>query len=78
LCGIILEQTVLTNENLILDHLSANLYIIDNNLTLIEKEFELKKSLSSKGVVDILAKDLYGNFLIIESKRIAASSHETI
>lgn len=68
----------MTNEDLIRDQLSINLDLIEKNLTLIEKEFKLKNYVGSKGFVDILSKDVYGNFVIIEIKRTRASSRETI
>src|SRR5690606_7536519 len=68
----------MTKEDSIRDHLSINLGAIEDNLVLIEKEFKLKNHVGSKGFVDILAKDLFGNFVIIEIKRTKASSRETI
>jgi len=66
------------NEKLIRDRLAADLSILDPYLSLIEKEFRLPNNFGSKGYVDLLAKDQYDNYVIIEIKRTRASSRETL
>ena len=65
-------------EDLIRDNLALNLDILEPNLLLIEKEYHLKNVIGSKGFIDILAKDVYNNFVIIEIKRSKESSRQTI
>lgn len=65
-------------EDLIRDNLAQKLDILEPSLVLIKKEFHLKNAVGSKGFVDILAKDLYNNFVIIEIKRSRESSRQTI
>lgn len=65
-------------EDLIRDNLAQSLDILEPNLVLIQKEFYLKNAIGSKGFVDILAKDRYNNFVIIEIKRSRESSRQTI
>lgn len=65
-------------ETDIRDHLADNLNFFYDSLTLIKKEFPLPNFLGSKGYIDILAKDVYNNFVIIEIKRSRTTSRETI
>lgn len=65
-------------EGKIRDHISANLGLIDDNLILIAKEYQLQNCFGSKGYIDVLAKDQFNNFVIIEIKRSKATSRETI
>lgn len=65
-------------EDIIRDNLAVNLGILEPNLKLISKEFHLKNVFGSKGFIDILAKDLYNNYVIIEIKRSKESSRQTI
>jgi len=65
-------------ETTIRDFLATNLQLISNDFILIEKEYKLHNHAGSKGYIDILAKDTFGNFVIIEIKRSKASSRETI
>ncbi|WP_439697889.1 endonuclease NucS domain-containing protein [Mucilaginibacter sp. AW1-7] len=65
-------------ESLIRDQLADKLSIIEPGLSLIKIEFHLPNSKGSKGFVDILATDVFGNYVIIEIKRSKATSRETI
>lgn len=63
------SQTLSANENTIRDKLSENLSVIEEGLTVIDNEFRLKNEYGASGRVDILAKDVYGNYVVIELKR---------
>lgn len=67
-------------ESRIRDNLALNLEIIEDGLTLIEKEFYLKpfNSNFTKGYIDILAKDVRGKFVIIEIKRSNQAARQAI
>ncbi|MDZ8092475.1 MAG: endonuclease NucS [Nostoc sp. DedQUE05] len=57
------------NEADIRDFLTDNLDIIEPDLKFIQKEFSLENSLGAGGRIDILAKDKFGSFVIIEIKK---------
>ena len=57
------------NEDELRDHLAANLGLIEPGLTLIDTNYPVKTLQGANGALDILAKDLYGCFVIIEVKR---------
>ncbi|WP_392482697.1 endonuclease NucS domain-containing protein [Nostoc sp. C110] len=57
------------NEADIRDFLTQNLDIVEPNLKFIKKEFSLENSLGAGGRIDILAKDKFGFFVIIEIKK---------
>lgn len=63
-------------ESTIRDWLSINLEFIENGLSLIKTEFPLPDELGSKGFIDILAKDTYNNFVIIEIKRANSTARQ--
>lgn len=65
-------------ESEIRDWLSLNLDFIDKDLKLIQKEFYLKDDIGANGYVDLLCKDSYNNFVIIEIKRSETSARQTI
>lgn len=56
-------------EHLIRDWLVDNPDFIENGLQVIEKEHYLPDPIGSNGFIDILCKDVYNNFVIIEIKR---------
>jgi hypothetical protein len=66
------------DEKKLRDFLAVNLSVIDPTLQLIGTEFALPNRIGSKGFVDILAKDIYNNYVIIEIKRSKNSSRETL
>ena len=66
------------NEGTIRDHLASNLGLIESGLTLIEKEHHLENLVGANGSVDILAKDRFNNFVVIEIKRSQQASRQTI
>jgi hypothetical protein len=65
-------------ESKIRDWLADNLSFIENGLQLIRKEFPLPDNIGAKGFVDLLCKDIYNNFVIIEIKRSNTSARQTI
>lgn len=56
-------------EHRIRDWLVDNPDFIENGLQVIEKEHYLPDPIGSNGFIDILCKDVYNNFVIIEIKR---------
>lgn len=56
-------------EHLIRDWLVDNPDFIENGLQVIETEHYLPDPIGSNGFIDILCKDVYNNFVIIEIKR---------
>ncbi len=59
----------MTTEAALRDELALKLPLIELGLTLIEKEHPLPNTLGAKGFIDILARDRFGNRVIIELKR---------
>lgn len=57
------------NEDELRDHLAANLGLIEHGLTLITTNYRIETLQGANGALDILAKDPYGCFVIIEVKR---------
>jgi hypothetical protein len=66
------------SEASIRDDLAGQLSIFEGGLNLIEKEFKLANYRGSKGFVDLLATDGFGNYVIIELKRSRATSRQTL
>lgn len=56
-------------EDNIRDYLADHLDLIEVGLTFVKKEFPIKNSTGAGGRIDILAKDRYNQFVIIEIKR---------
>lgn len=65
-------------EDTIRNWLAQNLSFIAPELSLIRTEFPLPDHIGSKGFIDILAKDVFNNFVIIEVKRANNSARDTI
>jgi len=65
-------------ESKIRDWLAENLNFLEKGLQLIGKEYQLSDNIGSKGFIDLLCKDIYNNFVIVEIKRAQASSRQTI
>src|SRR5579871_5898540 len=65
-------------ENEIRDHLSEHLGLIEEGLTLIDKEVVLHNDKGAKGFLDIFARTADGKFLIIEVKRSDGAAREAI
>ena len=57
------------SENDIRDKLSKTLEVLEPGLVLLEVNHKLPNDVGAKGFIDILAKDKYGNLVIIELKR---------
>jgi hypothetical protein len=66
------------SEDSIRDYISQNLQLIDPELRFLNKEYKLPNYVGSKGFVDILATDIFNNYVIVEIKRSKASSRETL
>lgn len=66
------------NEATIRDKLVNNLNVIDNDISLLDKEVFLKNLKGTRGYVDILAKDSSGRYIIIELKRSDQASREAL
>jgi hypothetical protein len=60
---------LLPTENKIRDFLAENLQNLEADLVLINKEYFLPNRWGASGRVDILARDRYGQYVIIELKR---------
>jgi hypothetical protein len=60
------------------DQLAENLSILEEGLTLIEMEHRLGNPIGSKGFVDILARDEFGNRVLIELKRSNAAARQAL
>jgi hypothetical protein len=56
-------------ESMIRDYLAVNLDILEKGLRLVDTEYPLKNFLGASGRIDILAKDIFGNYVIVEIKR---------
>jgi len=65
-------------EEQIRDYLAENLDFISKDLKLIQKEYYLPAKIGAKGYIDILAKDNFNNFVIIEVKRSEQAARQTI
>ncbi|MGI2021617.1 endonuclease NucS domain-containing protein [Shewanella glacialipiscicola] len=66
------------SESKIRDKLISNLSIFDMGLELVGKEYFVPNSEGTRGFIDILAKDNYGRYVIIELKRSNSSSRQAI
>lgn len=64
------------NESAIQNKLSKKLDVIEPGLKLLEVNHKLPNPVGAKGFIDILAKDRYGNHVIIELKRSDHSARE--
>jgi len=58
--------------------LAKNLEILEQGLSLIKEEYPLNNPIGTKGYIDILAKDIYSNIVIIEIKRSQTASRQAI
>ncbi|WP_230589635.1 endonuclease NucS domain-containing protein [Pseudomonas chlororaphis] len=56
-------------EDRIKNYLAGNLSLIEDGLTLVKKEFPLGNADGADGVIDILARDGFGHYVVIEIKR---------
>lgn len=65
-------------EKEIREYLAQNLHLISNELILVKTEYKLENHVGTNGSIDILAKDIYNNYVIIELKNSRQSSREAI
>ena len=56
-------------EDRIRDFLAENLDLLEPHLELIGKEYQLPSRIGAGGRIDLLAKDPFGHFVLIEIKR---------
>jgi hypothetical protein len=68
----------MTSEAQIRDALAERLELIEDGLTLIQKEFHLPNAVGTKGYIDILAKDKFNQLVIIEIKKSNRTAREAI
>lgn len=66
------------NETFIRDFLIENLSIIEPDLILIDKEFTIPNSVGAGGRIDILAKDKFGMYVIVELKKSNVSARQAL
>ena len=64
-----LRRSKMAKESIIRKKLAKSLSILEDGLVLIEEEHYLPNTLGTRGFIDILAKDKFGNRVIIELKR---------
>jgi hypothetical protein len=72
------RQISMLSEAQIRDQLAERLSLLETGLELIQKEFQLPNPLGSKGFIDILARDLMGNRVIIELKRSNTTARQAL
>lgn len=65
-------------ESEIRDYLAAHLDVISDELILVQTEYKLKNDTGTDGFIDILARDIYDNYVIIEIKQSKQSSRQAI
>lgn len=65
-------------ESDIKDFLAGDLSIISRELMLIQTEYRLRNDTGTDGYIDILAKDIFDNYVIIEVKKSMQSSRQAI
>lgn len=65
-------------EDAIRDYLAEHLGLLEPNLQLFQKEFRVPNPEGSGGRIDILAKDNFGQFVIIEIKRSDQSARQAL
>lgn len=66
------------NEDELRDHLADNLELIEPGLRLLKKNYPVDSPQGANGTLDILAKDKYGSFVIIEIKRSETAARQAL
>ena len=66
------------NEDELRDEISLNLGLLEPGLLLININYAVRNSRGADGSFDILAKDKYGNFVIIEVKRSEVAARQAL
>ncbi|MFB0499327.1 hypothetical protein ABID99_005564 [Mucilaginibacter sp. OAE612] len=64
-------------EFIIRDWLVANPEFIERGLQIVKKEYYLSDEIGTNGFIDILCKDVYNNFVIVEIKRSDSAARQT-
>ena len=72
------SDNITPKESELRDKLAQRLDLIESHLTLLSTEEYLPNKDGSHGFIDILAKDKYGNIVIIELKRANSASRQAI
>lgn len=67
-----------SNEDELRDHLAERLELIEPGLKLLKTNYSVGSPQGANGVLDILAKDRYGCFVIIEIKRSEAAARQAL
>ena len=65
-------------ESEIKDYLARNLHVLSSELVLVKTEYKLENNAGTDGFIDILARDIYDNYVIIEIKQSKQSSRSAI
>ena len=65
-------------EDKIRRHLAEHLEILEEGLTLLHEEYVIPNTAGASGRVDIIAKDIFGNVVVIEIKRSNQASREAL
>jgi hypothetical protein len=60
------------------DKLAANLAVLEDGLELVETEGHIRNEAGAAGFIDILARDRFGQFVVIELKKSDASARDAI
>lgn len=63
------SPAVVRSESELRDHLSSNTDLIEPGLTLVGTEYRLRNPRGTGGFIDLLARDRYGDLVVIELKR---------
>lgn len=65
-------------ESEIKNYLAKNLHILSSELVLVKTEYKLENNVGTDGYIDILARDIFDNYVIIEIKQSKQSSRSAI
>ncbi|WP_433420791.1 endonuclease NucS domain-containing protein [Microtetraspora malaysiensis] len=65
-------------ESVIRDLLKENLHVIEPGLRLVKSEFPLANAHGTRGSIDILARDQYGMWVVIELKRLNSTARQAV
>jgi hypothetical protein len=56
-------------ERAIREKLASDLTVLEDRITLVKREYPLPNAHGTRGYIDILARDRFGNFVVVELKR---------
>lgn len=66
------------NEDELRDYLAGSLELIEPGLKLLQKNYPVNSPQGANGKLDILAKDKYGSFVVIEIKRSESAARQAL